>query len=117
MVLDIGARVRITGQLSAAAGHTGTVLLTTAGGDGYLVETDEPFQVRIGLASVRLATVPRRRARCAADELKVGAEPACPAEWLPRTRRSDPPADLGPARQSFRPPHPLPFLAEPSLTV
>jgi hypothetical protein len=117
MALDIGTRVRIVGRISAAAGHTGTVLLATGAGDGYLVETDEPFQVRTGLAPVRLSTVPRRRTWCAPHELEPVAEPPRPVDGLSRTRRSDPPADLGAARRSFRPALPLPFLSEQPLTV
>lgn len=100
-VVEIGARVRVVGRTSPAVGRLGTVVLATVAGDGYLVETDEPFAVALGLPSGHVPPVTRRRAWCAAEELDVAGRPA-PVSSSCRVRRVDPPSDLGATRRSTR---------------
>lgn len=96
-MIEIGTRVRIVGQYSGGTGLAGTVILATAVGDGFLVETDEQYTAMIGTFGRHDPAVPQRRSWCGRDELEVVAGPG----WLGqrcRVRESDPPRDLRAAR-------------------
>jgi len=111
-MIGIGTRVRFVGP--TAAGGLGTVLLVTAVGDGFLVETDDQFTAGLGTYQRTESLARQRRRWCATDELRVVSEPGWVSRQMARVRRTDPPLTLEDARRSSRSDCALPA-AEPNV--